>query len=910
MGLPGYFTLAFPEALLLAVALVWLYLRAARVRNLWRVLLLVIGVLLLAYPSLVRSTRAVDLFVLVDRSRSISDEGRAKQQEILDLLAHQARESDRLGIVSFNDRAHVERPLAPVASFNSFGIPYSEDASDLDEGLALVQSQIVRPEAARVLVLSDGQFTGPDPMRQAQIARQAGVPLYYRDLARAQLYNLAVRDAVTPDKLLAREPYRVIFKVQATAATHGRYRLTRNGQAMGQEEAEGWREYDFAAGENSIEFRDVVETPGTYGYKLEVETIPREREQLLRDNEAERFVEIVGERPLLLVNHTGAPDNVSRVLAAGGMAHHVVAIDRFRMDIRDLDGYSGVILNNVPVIGLTLRQLDSLRALVAEEGRGLVVCGGNRSFAAGGYYKSALEPMLPVSLEDRQQSKKVSTAFSIVLDRSGSMAVTTPSGHQKIELANNAAVECVRLMSAADSVSVIAVDSAAHIFVPQQAVDDPARIIYDVRRIESMGGGIFVYTGLRAAGGQIVRAPQVNKHILLFADAADSEEPDDYVNLLADFQRAGITVSVVGLGTEGDVDAEFLKDVAKRGGGSVYFTEDAAQLVQFFTADTLTYTRNSFVEDPAPVAVRVGAYALAPEQHWRPFTSSHYNLLFTRPGAEVALQTSDEDAAPILAFWQRQLGRVVSLALDPSGPFASQPQFGDVLLSACRWAIGSRVEDNFAITVRYQGNLARIEMEVSDEERQAMSQASFSIFTPGGGTLSRPMQWDNANRLSGEVKLDERGLYRGVITAGDKVYRIGPVSMPVSPEFLTTRPPEAGRETLAQMAALTGGREALDVGQLWERPAAARALAPAVFPLLAAFLLLMLLEIAEARFGLLPRLRGRLRVAHMRWVAPMKGVARVSRPVSPRAGMPEPAPPPEPDYLSKSKQRAKRRFGK
>ncbi|MBE7560771.1 VWA domain-containing protein, partial [bacterium] len=410
MALPGYPTIDYPEALLLGAVLVWLYLRVVRIRNLWRGMLLVAGILLLAYPSLVRSTESVDLFVLADRSRSISEEGRAKEMEIIDLLLQRARPGDRVGIVSFNQRAYLERPLSEGGAHSSFNIPYSEDASDLDEGLALVLSQIVRPERARVLVLSDGQYTGPDPMRQAQMARQNGAPIFYRDLVRAELYNLAVRDVVTPDKLLAGEPFRVVFKVHATTATRGRYRLLRDGHIVGRPESQGWREHDFSAGENQLEFRDVVEQPGLHGYRLEVETIPRERETLLSDNEAERYVEVVGERPLLLVNHTGRPDNVSRVLSAGRLAHHVVAVERFRMSIEELSGYSGVILNNAPVLGLTLRQLEGLRDFVTQEGGGLVVLGGNRSFAAGGYYKSALEPILPVSLEDRQQSKKVSTA--------------------------------------------------------------------------------------------------------------------------------------------------------------------------------------------------------------------------------------------------------------------------------------------------------------------------------------------------------------------------------------------------------------------------------------------------------------------------------------------------------------------
>jgi hypothetical protein len=171
---------------------------------------------------------------------------------------------------------------------------------------------------------------------------------------------------------------------------------------------------------------------------------------------------------------------------------------------------------------LPLSQIEALRDFVLQEGGGLLVTGGNRIFAKGGYYLSSLDPILLVSLEDRQQSRKTATAFSIVMDRSGSMAITTPSGHQKIQLAGEAVAECIRLMSPVDSVSVIPVDSAAHILIPQSDVTNPASMISEVLRIESMGGGIFVYTGLVAATSEIVKAKQLNKHVLLFADADSS----------------------------------------------------------------------------------------------------------------------------------------------------------------------------------------------------------------------------------------------------------------------------------------------------------------------------------------------------------------------------------------------------
>src|SRR6202021_1168307 len=91
--------------------------------------------------------------------------------------------------------------------------------------------------------------------------------------------------------------------------------------------------------------------------------------------------------------------------------------------------------------------------------------------------------------------------------------------------------------------------------------------------VESMGGGIYVYEALAAASQTLLKAKSGTKHIILFSDAADSEMPGNYKALLQQCEKAGITVSVIGLGTERDVDGELLKDIAKRGKGRIFFTD-------------------------------------------------------------------------------------------------------------------------------------------------------------------------------------------------------------------------------------------------------------------------------------------------------------------------------------------------
>ncbi len=944
MDLPGYIALDYPELLLAGIALAWLYARRLRHRNAWRCALLVLAILLLCRPSVIRTSSTLNVCVLVDRSHSISDDARAKQLEMLEYLRDQLEPGDQISVVSFNDQAYVEQVPGSRLTVRAFENPWSGDATDLAAGLEVALGLVSGAPNPRIFLLSDGEYTERNPLGEARLARQEGTRIYYRDLQRLELLNLSVTDVRLPDKALVQEPFRILFRVNSTAETPGRYRLVRDDRVVNEDQDGGWQPFRFQRGDNRIVFADVLATAGIHGYQLEVEATGTDQEVVANDNAAEGFVQAVGERPVLLVNNTGEADNVGNILRAGDIPAHVLSIDNYRFDIRQLEGYKAVVLNNVPILSLTRRQIDDLERFVTQEGGGLIVCGGNRSFASGGYYQTSIDRILPVAMEDRQQSKKIATAFSIVLDRSGSMAMTVPSGETKMALANHAAAECVRLMNSVDSVSVIAVDSAAHVIVPQSPVDDPSAIIRRCLSIESMGGGIFVYTGLVAAGSQIVRAEQLNKHVLLFADAADAEEPGNYRTLLEDFRKAGVTVSVVGLGTPQDVDAPFLKDVAERGGGSVYLTQDAGQLVQFFTADTLSYTRNRFLEEPVPVAVRAGARTMAPQSRWSDFTSADYNLLFARPDANVALRTADEDQAPLLAFWQRGLGRVVALALDPNRTFAQHDQYGDMMLSTVRWAMGSNVADHLQISVDYEGRVAHVRMEVSQEERDRAAAPEMIIFTPSGKSIRQQLQWSAYDQLSASFKIAEPGLHRGIVRVGGQEFKIGPIARPVSPEFLEHGDPEHGRRVMDELARVTGGARVQNLNELFDRTGLTPAVRPIAHWLWTAFLLLLLCDIAEARFGLLGHLarwsRGivawlvmRVRGRRVPWPArrarPAQSVpdavAAPAKPYTPSADdgiAPSvddtPAPSdhtpdhrqlPDMDYLRESKDKARRKMG-
>jgi hypothetical protein len=150
----------------------------------------------------------------------------------------------------------------------------------------------------------------------------------------------------------------------------------------------------------------------------------------------------------------------------------------------------------------------ALPFFVNEQGGGLAMIGGRFSFASGGYFGSELEPLLPVSMELKQEHRKLAVALAIVMDRSGSMSMTVPgAGVQKMQLANEGAARGIDLLGDSDMITVFAVDSAAHRIIPISPVGaNRTQLTSVVRRVESTGGGIFVYTGMREAWKELQTA--------------------------------------------------------------------------------------------------------------------------------------------------------------------------------------------------------------------------------------------------------------------------------------------------------------------------------------------------------------------------------------------------------------------
>ncbi len=882
----------------------------------------------LCEPVLRLPRRSGTLVVIADRSASMPVDATATELEILGRLESSRSGGDRLAVVSFGGRSAVEQ-LPGEEPLKAFSAAVGDDRSDLASALKTALALAPAGEASRVLVLSDGRFTGDDPRAIGGRAALRGVAIDYRLLERSQAGDVAIEEVDAPGEVTPGEGFLITAWVHSPVNQEVSVELLRGDETL----VSGRRQVQ--AGSNRFTFRDLVVEPGVASFRLTVQA--SSEDPVPENNEARFLVGVEGPRPLLVVTNQPAV-GLSTLLRAGGLDMRSVQPDLFSAGLETLAGVSAVILEGVSAgdlgaeLGPELAQ-HHLASWVRSGGGGLMLTGGPRSFGPGGYFRSPLDPILPVSMELRQEHRKLALAMVVALDRSGSMAAPVAGGRTKMDLANLATAEVLELLSPLDEFGVVAVDSTPHLVAPLAPVDKVPATRQMILRIGSMGGGIFVYEALHAAAEQLLRAEAGTRHILLFADAADAENPGAYRELIATSRAAGITISVVGLGRSTDPDADLLRDIATRGGGRVFFTESADELPRLFAQDTFIVARSAFVEEPTPWRRTVGLSRLTgqvsnPRESPAPPVGG-YNLTYLRPEANLAAVTTDETQAPIVASWQVGLGRTLVYTAEVAGeyanPLADWPNFNQLLTSLARWTAGEQDGlGDLLVTGDLIGGQLRVRLHL-DPERSNDPFVGLPEVSVLRGLPRQPpaaerstMRWVDPATLEASIPVaGDEVVLTAVVIPGRGSKTLPPVRLPYSPEFAPMDSDRA-RLTLESLATVTGGRQHLDVSDVWRAfPRRPQRVALTRWLVLCGIGLL-LLEIFERRTALLSQLS--TRHGGRQRIGTSAGPSDSDNPVAESA--PEPAlgrPPSVPaleteseapsvmDALSKARRRARRR---
>jgi Mg-chelatase subunit ChlD len=512
-------------------------------------------------------------------------------------------------------------------------------------------------------------------------------------------------------------------------------------------------------------------------------------------------------RALVLEERAGEGRNIAATLSESGIAVEVKPVTAIPTSPDDLRSFDSIILTNVPTTTLSLDQQRTLQIFVRDMGRGLLVAGGPRAFARGGYEGSVLEEMLPVSSTPPARRRQGNVALVLVIDKSGSMDLFR-SDVSKISMAREAAIQATDLLQSDDYLGVVAFDSRMQWVVPTTRLRTPDDLKQAQARISTIqaDGGTNIYPALEAAYDSIAGVDARLKHVVLLTDGQSFSA--DYAGLIQRMRPREITLSTVAVGA--DADTKLLTQIAGLGEGRYYFTERSAEIPRIASKEANILTRNATVEGTIQVLTGEASPILrgiAPE--FPPLNG--YIGTTPRYRAVTALGTDRGD--PLLAHWQYGLGRVVAWTSDTrglwSGPWLAAPEAERVWAQAVRWSMPEPQAPELRVSTTVDGSTVTIRAESvrSNGTFADLLETRATVVTPAGDAVEARLPQSAPGTYELRTEAPGPGAYRVLISQ----YEQGKVAREEMGGFVIIPAPETrglGINTplLDQITARTGGR--------------------------------------------------------------------------------------------------------
>ncbi|MEM1442771.1 MAG: hypothetical protein AAGF67_10545, partial [Verrucomicrobiota bacterium] len=286
-------------------------------------------------------------------------------------------------------------------------------------------------KAKRIVLFSDGQDTSAEVDKTLTNALETltkeDVDVRFRrtdglDQAEAAVVSV---DPSTPSSF-ENEIVRLRVEVASNRAMKARLRILHKGVSVQERSVDLLDRPD-----NRFEFDVTMTTPGPSVWTAEL--IP-ESDFFPINNQLGTTITVQG-KPRLLAIHREPKEMRSFARALREQEFEVEVRGNFGLpeSMEQLLAFDSIVLADVPATDLTIRQMNLLKQFVSDFGGGVAMLGSDNSFGLGGYYKTPVEEVLPLTSRFEKEKEKPSLAMVLVIDKSGSM------GGLPIQLARQAA---------------------------------------------------------------------------------------------------------------------------------------------------------------------------------------------------------------------------------------------------------------------------------------------------------------------------------------------------------------------------------------------------------------------------------------------------------------------------------------
>ena len=796
--------------------------RKERISHVLRYVLITLTVLALAGMSLLTASPDRTAFLLVDVSGSVNEEETLRlAQEALDAAGER-----RTGVIAFGRDATVERSLGQKTPWDGGTSRVNRTGSDLNSALQLAAALLPSDSNGGIAVISDGKVTGEESFFRSA----GGVPVNVLKTETRSGADAQVTSVSVPSSLYTGQKYTTLVTLHANTAGEATILLTRDrGESVS-------RTVTLRKGENTFAFDAVA---GNAGVSTVEAQVLLDGDTVSANDGGAAYTVVAGEPNILIAEgQNGAGQNLNRMLKAAGMQTQVIPASMLPSAAADLPAYHAVALVNADAGQMNDAQIEALDTAAKELGVGVAVFGGDSSYALGGYRGSALENMLPVTIDVRNRAELPTTALVIAVDKSGSMTESS-YGVSRLKLAREAACAALEVLNERDQAGVIAFDDAGKWVVPMSYVTDVAAMQAQVATIRE-GGGTAFYSPLIMAYEALRNVQAQYKHVIFLTDGEAGDT--GYMDVVRRMAAYGITVTTVAVGDGADYTG--LTRMAEIGCGRMYTAGFFDSLPRIFTKETMlisgAYVQNR-VFTPAVTDNSMTDFPGFP-------SLGGYLATTEKPLATVSLCSDRQD--PILAWWQYGAGRVLCWTSDVQGAwssaFISWNRAAEFFSGLISFILPDRSEKG-------EITLGDGRMVWETEAPQEASAAAVTVLRPDGTKESLRLERVSETRFEGEADTSLSGAYAVRIETEDARGRVLETAEGGDVVSWTAEYDQRQQDTgaLEKLAADTGGKICETTAQLLDFPDTAARKRTDLTPLLAGLaLLIFLFDVAQRRLDL------------------------------------------------------------
>lgn len=783
-----------------------------------RTVIVMLLVLALAGLTLLRSTNEKFVVFLIDRSLSIGAESSQAADEFLD-KALESVAGNRVAFLPFdvgpgeltverakpttgeagdkkNDTAPSPKDVPPAAPTIA---DTSNSGTNIESAIESAVASLSPGYVPNLILLSDGNQTSGDALKAALAAR---VPISTVVLATRNEPEVQISSVKLPAQVRQGEPFYVEVVLDSNHDDEGLVEVYRGAHRVISERK------PIKKGENRFRFQQTVTSERLANFTASVQGL---KQDTLLDNNADSGLVFTSGKPRVLVIESDP--RLIRELAVA------LESEDIQVDVRppagmpdslsDLQNYELLVLSNVPATALSGRQMEVARSYVQDLGGGFLMLGGEQSFGLGGYYKSALEEILPVRSDFEKEKEKPSLAMALVIDKSGSM------GGDKIEMAKSAARSAVELLSQSDQIAVIAFDGDTYTISEMQSAGNKARISDEISRIEA-SGGTTMYPAMEQAHEVLLATPAKLKHVIVLTDGISS--PGDFAGLAATMNAARITVSTVAIGS--DSDTALLEEIAKTGNGRYYLTDDPAAVPQIFAKETMTASKSAINEQPfVPQVVRTTQAFAGIDLGTAPFLLG-YVTTRAKVTSEVILATEKGD--PLLVWWRYGLGMTGAFTSDAKSRWAAEwlpwPGYSKFWAQVVRHMMRKGDAKGAAVEIVHRAGRATLTLDAADPTGRFLNgvETEMTLIDPQLGTRKLLLPQTAPGRYMAEFDTPRSGAYHVELTQKNNGQELSRQSRGLSVGYsdeLRLRP--ANDDLLKRVAEISGGKFGVTAGEVF-----------------------------------------------------------------------------------------------